>query len=130
MKGIGEITTAGLIGEVGNFNKFSIFSEIEKLAGFNLFEISSGKLKGQRHISKRGRPLMRKLLFFAALCTVRKGGIMHVRYQKYLKRGMIKMKALIAIARKLLCIIFALASNNRNYDIDYAKSQNLEKIAA
>lgn len=73
---------------------------------------------------------MRKLLFFAALCTVRKGGIMHVRYQKYLKKGMIKMKALIAIARKLLCIIFALASKNRNYDIDYAKAQNLEKIAA
>lgn len=46
MKGIGEITTAGLIGEVGDFNKFSRFSELENLVGFNLFEISSDKLKG------------------------------------------------------------------------------------
>ena len=63
LKGIGEITAAGLIGEVGDFAKFKTISEITKLAGLDLFEVSSGKHKGQQHISKRGRPLMRKLLF-------------------------------------------------------------------
>ena len=43
------------------------------LAGLDLFEVSSGKHKGERHISKRGRPLMRKLLFYAAINVVRKG---------------------------------------------------------
>jgi transposase len=71
IKGVGPVTIAGLIGEVGDFGKFKTISEIMKLAGFNLYEVSSGKHSGQRHISKRGRSLMRKLLFFAAIKTVR-----------------------------------------------------------
>lgn len=130
MKGIGEITVAGLIGEVGDFSKFNTISEITKLAGLDLFEISSGKHKGNRRISKRGRPLMRKLLYFAALNVVRKGGIMHEQYQRYLKRGMLKMKALIAIARKLLAVIFALVRDHSEYEISCLKIQNLLDAAA
>jgi transposase len=115
IKGIGTITTAGLIGEVGDFRKFSTISEITKLAGLDLYEVSSGKHKGQRHISKRGRSLMRKLLFFAAINAVKSNGIMHEPYQQMLDRGMPKIKALIAISRKLLRIIFAIARDNTKY---------------
>ncbi len=55
---------SGLIGEVGDFGKFHTHFEIMKLAGLNLFEIGPGKHKGNRHISKRGRSLLRKILFF------------------------------------------------------------------
>jgi transposase len=129
IKGIGEITAAGLIGEVGNFTKFNTGSELLKHAGLDLFEISSGKHKGKRRISKRGRPLFRKLLFFAAINTVRKGGIMHRHYQRHLGKGMEKIKALIAIARKLLGIIFALVRDHSKYVVDYLEIQNL-KLAA
>ena len=54
MKGLGVVTVAGLIGEVGDFSKFRTQSEIMKLAGLDLYEISSGKRKGQRRISKTG----------------------------------------------------------------------------
>jgi len=123
MKGIGRVTAAGLIGEVGDFNSFDTQKELLKHAGFDLFEISSGKLRGSRRISKRGRPLLRKLLFFAALNTVRKGGVMYEHYQKHLKKGMKKIKALVAIARKLLGIIFALVRTKREYQEDYQKIQ-------
>jgi transposase len=121
MKGLGVVTVAGLIGEVGDFTKFHTQSEMLKLAGLDLFEISSGKHKGQKRISKRGRSLMRKLLFFAAINTVRKGGIMHGQYHQYLQNGMKKMKALIAIARKLLGIMFALVRTQKEYDVNYQK---------
>ncbi|MBZ5515429.1 MAG: transposase [Acidobacteriia bacterium] len=126
MKGIGEITVAGLIGEVGDFSKFRTISELLKCAGLNLFEISSGKRQGSRHISKKGRALMRKLLYFAALCTVRQGGIMHDRYQRYLQNGMKKMKALVAISRKLLGIMFALVRNHTFYQEDYLATRYLK----
>lgn len=115
VKGIGEVTVAGLIGEVGDFRQFGTLREVMKLAGLDLFEISSGKHKGRRHISKRGRPLLRKLLYFAAINTVRKRGVMHVFYQRYLERGMAKTKALVAIARKLLRILFALVRDHCQY---------------
>lgn len=130
LKGVGEITVAGLIGEVGDFNKFKTLSEIIKLAGLDLFEVSSGKHKGQRHISKRGRPLMRKLLFFAAINTVRKGGIMHERYQRYITKGKPGTKALVAIARKLLCIIFALVRDHGEYISEFTQVRNTIKEAA
>lgn len=131
IKGIGEVTAAGLIGEAGDFRKFKTISEIHKLAGLDLFEISSGQHKGQRRISKRGRPLIRKLLYFAALRVVRKGGILHEQYISYLQRGMLRKKALVAIFRKLLSIIFALIRDHSEYVIDYTKLQTsaLKKAA-
>ena len=130
LKGIKEVTAAGLIGEVGDFRRFKTLSEVMKLAGLDLFEISSGKHQGRRHISKKGRPLLRKLLYFAALNTVRRGGMMHQRYQQYLDRGMPKIKALIAVARKVLGIIFAMVRDQSIYEEDFSRtSMQLEEAA-
>lgn len=129
LKGIGEVTAAGLIGEVGDFRKFHTLAEVLKLAGLNLFEISSGRHQGNRHISKRGRSFLRKILFFAALNTVRKGGVMHDVYQRHLDQGMPKVKALVAIARKLLGIVFALVRDHNEYIENYSKGATF-KLAA
>ncbi|MCP4253298.1 MAG: IS110 family transposase [Candidatus Scalindua sp.] len=129
IKGVGEVTAAGLIGEVGDFREYNTISEMLKFSGLDLFEISSGRHKGQRRISKRGRSLMRKLLFFAAINTVRKGGVMHEYYQGCLARGMLKMKALIAVSRKLLGVIFALVRDHSEYIEDYAEKHELKRAA-
>ncbi len=129
IKGISTVTVAGLIGEVGDFKKFNTISEMMKLAGLDLYEVSSGKHRGRRRISKRGRSLMRKLLFFAAINAVKSKGIMHEPYQQMLERGMPKMKALIAIARKLLKLIFALARDNTVYIENYSNVHHI-KLAA
>ena len=129
IKGLGVVTVAGLIGEVGDFKKFDTHAEIMKLAGFDLFEVSSGQHRGQRHISKRGRALMRKLLYFAAINVVRSQGIMYTRYHQMLDRGMPKTKALIAISRKLLRLIFALARDNTMYKENYDPTHKY-KLAA
>ncbi|MCX5910899.1 MAG: IS110 family transposase [Deltaproteobacteria bacterium] len=130
VRGVGKVTVAGLIGEVGDFRKFHTLAEIMKLAGLNLFEISSGQHKGRRHISKRGRPLLRKLLFFAALNMVRQNGLMRPFYQRLVGRGMRRIKALVAVARKLLGILFALVRDQRFYIPDYGKKGAVELEAA
>ena len=127
INGIGNVTAAGLIGEVGDFRKFKTVSEVMKLAGLDLYEISSGAHQGCRRISKRGRTLMRKLLYFAAINTTRKNGILHSSYQRHLAKGMPNIKALIAIARKLIGIIFALVRDHSNYMLTTRVSLNLKK---
>ena len=129
IKGIGPIIAAGLIGEVGDFRRYKTISEVMKFAGLDLFEISSGKQRGRHHISKRGRALIRKLLFFAAINAVKPHGIMHTRYQKMINNGTPKIKALVAISRKLLRIIFAVARDNVEYDKSYNKKHEY-KLAA
>ena len=113
--GIGPVTVAGIIGETAGLERYSRQKALLKLAGLNLYEISSGKHQGERHISKRGRSLLRRLLFFAALNTVRKNGIMRRTYQEMVGRGMKKIKALVAISKKLLQIMYALARDNQDY---------------
>jgi transposase len=129
IKGIGPVTAAGLIGEVGDFRKFKTLSEVMKLAGLDLYEISSGKHQGNRHITKRGRALLRKLLFFAAMNTTRKNGVFYIPYQRHLAKGMPKMKALVAIARKVMGVIFALIRDHCEFDINYSTQVELRKAA-
>ena len=131
IKGLGIVSVSGLIGEVGNFSKFNTQSEILKLAGLDLYEISSGNRKGQRRISKRGRSLLRKILFYAAIQTIRKNGILHEYYTRLTDRGMGRMRALIAVSRKLLRIIPALVRDDIDYvGQDQAPERSLLKKAA
>ncbi len=131
IKGLGIVSVAGLIGEVGDFSKFSTQSEIMKLAGLDLYEISSGERKGQRRISKGGRSLLRKILFYAAIQMIRKNGIMYEYYTRLTSRGMERMRALIAVSRKLLRIIHAIVRDNRDYVGQYqAPERRVMKKAA
>ena len=119
IKGLGVISVAGLMGEVGDFSKFRTQSEIMKLAGLDLYEVSSGKRKGQKRITKRGRSLMRKILYFAAIQMIGKHGIMHEYYERLTGRGTLKMRALVAVMRKLLGIIHAILRDDRDYVGEY-----------
>jgi len=131
MKGLGIVTVGGLIGEVGDFSKFRTQSEIMKLAGLDLFEISSGKRKGQRRISKRGRSLLRKILYNAAVGTIRKNGIMAGYYERLIARGMVRTSALIVVAKKLLRIIHAMLRDDRDYIPNYESPERvvIKKVA-
>jgi len=125
IKGLGIVSVAGLIGEVGDFSKFSTQSEIMKLAGLDLYEISSGKRKGEKRISKRGRGLLRKILFYAAIQMIRQNGIMYEYYARLTGRGMERMRALIAVSRKLLRIIYAIVRDNRDYVGQYQAPERM-----
>jgi transposase len=130
INGLGIVSVAGLIGEVGDFMKFTTQSEIMKLAGLDLYEISSGKRKGERRISKRGRSLLRKILYYAAIQTIRKNGIMCEYYANLTSRGMKRMMALVAVSRKLLRIIFAIVRDDSEYKADYVLTRKVIKKAA
>jgi transposase len=127
IKGLGIVTVAGLIGEIGDFTKFTTQSEIAKLAGLDLYEVSSGKRRGQRRISKRGRSLLRKILYYAAMQTIRKNGIMHDYYQRLIGRGMKSIMALVAVSRKLLRIIFAIVRDDTEFILNH-ESQRKEEM--
>jgi transposase len=131
IKGLGVVSVAGIIGEIGDFKKFQTQAEIMKLAGLDLYEISSGKWKGRRKISKRGRGLLRKILYYAAIQTIRKNGILHEYYTRLTDRGMKRMMALVAVSRKLLGIIYAIVRDDSEYSVNFEsiKRQVIKKAA-
>ena len=126
IRGIGPIITAAIIGEVGDIRKYDCAQQLQKLSGLNLYEISSGKQKGQRHITKRGRHLLRKMLYYAALNVTKKNGILHDAYNNHLNKKMTKTQALTAISRKMIRIIYALVRDRSEYITEF----NINKDAA
>jgi transposase len=128
VKGIGWMTVAYLLGELTDPRNYRKYRQIEKVSGLNLYEISSGIRRGQKRITKRGREVVRKMLYLAALRMVRKGSIYHDDYQKMLDRGKSKTGALVAISKRILKLLHALARDEQNYDPKKHKKTKTKEI--
>lgn len=119
IKGIGLITVAGFISEVGEINKYESAKQIQKLAGLALKENSSGKHKGQTTISKQGRRKLRCLLFQAAMPLVSKNKEfkeIHEYYTTREKNPLKKKQSIIAISCKVIRVFYAVLSKGIKYD--------------
>jgi len=113
IKGIGHIIVAGVLGETGGLGLYNRAEDVVKLAGLNLYEISSGEHKGKRRITKRGRPLLRHILYLAAIQQSRPGSPLYGFYRGLVSRGVNRTKALMAVGIKLMRIMFALVRDKR-----------------
>ena len=117
--GIGENTLSGIMAEMGDISRFDDVKEIQKLSGLGLVASSSGKHKGETKISHRGRKRLRYWLFQAAKSAVAHAEEfqeLHVYYTTREQNPLKKMQSLIAIACKLLRIIFTILKKGIKYD--------------
>jgi transposase len=118
IKGIGVITVAGFIAEAGDITRFNHPKQIQKLAGLNLRENSSGDHQGQTTISKRGRRRLRALLFRAILPVVANNSEFKKLHQYYTTRAVNPLKkkqSLIVLCGKLIRVFYALMTKNVEY---------------
>lgn len=118
IQGIGIVSAATFVGEVGDINRFDSYEQIRRYAGLNLVENSSGNHKGKTTISKRGRSLLRSILYRMAFTMVNKNKEIKELY-KYLttrKENQLKKKqAIVAVIGKILQIIYAVVTKNEEY---------------
>ena len=119
IQGVGIVSAAMLIGELGDINRFESYEQIRRYAGLNLVENSSGNHKGKTTISKRGRSLLRSILYRMAFTMVSKNNEIKELY-KYLttrKENQLKKKqAIVAVIGKILQIIYALVTKKEKYE--------------
>lgn len=121
IKGIGLITVAGFLSEVGDVRRFESPRQIQKLAGLSLRENSSGKHKGQTTISKRGRSKLRAVLFNATIPLVAKNPEFRALHEYYTTRAdnpLKKKQSLIAISCKLIRVFYAILAKGVTYDAE------------
>lgn len=119
IQGVGLITVAGFLAEVGDVRRFSSPKQIQKLAGLELKENSSGKHHGKSSISKRGRKRLRKLLFLAMLPMIRSNTEFREVYEHFTTRLNNPLKgkqAIIATGCKLIRVFYAILKHGVDYD--------------
>lgn len=121
IKGVGLVTITGFIAEVGDIGRFKSPKQIQKYAGLELVESSSGKKKGQTSISKRGRRKLRRVLFQVVLPLIGRNQEFRSVYDYYTTRFRNPLKghqAMIAVSCKLIRVFFAVLTKGVNYDAD------------
>lgn len=111
---VGTNTAAILVAYLGDFREYSSAQALVRSAGLNLKTRSSGKKKGQLKITKRGPSAVRRWLFMAVLRWIQDDVIAKAWYQRKIGRnGGNKMKAVVALMRKLLAGLFHVARGER-----------------
>ncbi len=61
--GIAETTATSIIGELGDIRRFQSANQINAFIGIDLRHYESGNFLAKEHITKRGNPYARKILF-------------------------------------------------------------------
>lgn len=119
IKGIGIISVAGFLAEVGDLRRFESPKQIQKLAGLSLRENSSGKHKGQTTISRRGRDKLRQVLFNAVIPLLAKNEEFRSLHQYFTTRTVNPLKkkqSAVALCGKLIRVFYAIMVHGVEYD--------------
>ena len=111
VKGIGPITVAGLLGELGPIRNYRNARQLVKMAGINPVQSeSAGKCGGRTPMSKKGRPLLRHCLWEACSGLLRYNTNFKSWFERLLERPvhshpLNKREARGAMCRKLLHLV-------------------------
>lgn len=125
IKGVGMLTVATLLAETNGFELFKSISQVVSYAGYDVVENQSGKHNGKTRISKKGNSRIRRALNFPAFNVIRYNvGTFKPFFERILAKHNQKMKAYVAVQRKLLVLIYALWKKDEAFDL---QSQTTEK---
>ncbi len=125
--GIGALSCAVFLGELGNPSDFNRSKQIIKYAGYEPRENDSGQKVGRKVISKKGRWLLRKYLYFMSMRVIQRSDYFKDYYERKLSspnrfgQALRKKEALCAVVIKLIKVIFALLRDKRIFT---AKASN------
>jgi len=123
--GIGVLTAAIILCETNGFEQVTSKKQLTSYAGLDVREKQSGtSVKGKPKISKKGNRYLRKAMHFPALTAIRHDERLKAIFARLVARHGIKMKAAVAVQRKLLELVYAVYKTNKPYDKEYLKQTN------
>lgn len=119
--GVGVLSCAVFLGELGDPSNFKHPKQIIKYAGYDPQENDSGQSIGRKRISKKGRWMLRKYLYFMSMRAIYRSKFFRDYYQAKLKstnrfgQPLKKKEGICAVAIKLIKVIFALLRDDRMF---------------
>jgi transposase len=125
--GVGLVIAGTILTETNALATFRASSQLCAYAGITPVPFQSGtSVHRKDRISKIGNPRLRKAMYQAAVCAIRCCAPFRTFYQRLLDHQKPKKVALIAVARKMLRVIFALVKQGTRFDPEYcSKSKKI-----
>jgi len=114
--GIGPVTGAAILGEIGDIRRFPSFKKLVAYAGIDPTVYESGQFQARKtRMSKRGSPYLRHALWLAAGIARMHNPELKAHYQKKRAEGKAYGTAMGAVCNKLLARIYAVLRDQRPY---------------
>jgi transposase len=116
--GIGPVTGAAILSEIGDIQRFDAPEKLVAYAGLDASVYQTGQFEAsEAHISKRGSPYLRHALWQAAMIAVQHDPDLIAFYQTKRKEGKHHNVVIGAVCRKLLARVFIVLKEQRPYVI-------------
>jgi len=120
IKGVGLITAVTIIAETNGFNLIKNKKQLVSYAGLDVVTKDSGtSVRSKPRISHKGNKYLRKCLHYPALSAIRSTHNMKILFKRLVSRHGIKMKATVAVQRKLLELVYVLWKKDEVFDPEY-----------
>lgn len=125
--GIGMLTAAIILAETNGFELIRNKRQLTSYAGLDVKDHQSGtSVKGKPKISKRGNKFLRKAMHLPALVAIRHDERFKALFVRLVSKHGIKMKAAVAVQRKLLEMTYTIFKSNKKYDKEYFKNNEVK----
>lgn len=113
---ISPFMLARILGETGSLRDFSCIEKLWRYGGLNLRPYRSGTMQGAERQSRRGRARLRHVLAQAVIKRVVRTELYGEYYHAKRDKGMPGGKAMTAVARKFLKLLFGLEKSGAAFD--------------
>ena len=124
--GIGLLTAATVLAETNGFDLMRNKRQVASYAGYDVKEKQSGtSVKSKPRISKKGNKYLRKAMHLPALAAIRHDQRFKAVYARLMSKHGIKMKAAVAVQRKLLEMTYTLYKTNKPFDKNYLQNKEM-----
>jgi len=125
--GVGKLTAVIVLAETNGFELIKNKKQLVSYSGLDVRLKDSGtSVKSKPKISKKGNKHLRKAMHMPALSAMRFNERHKAVFVRLVSKHGIKMKAAVAVQRKILELIYIIYKTDRAFDIDYVKVQSAE----
>jgi transposase len=126
--GVGTLTAVTILAETNGFELIRSKKQLTSYAGLDVKEKESGtSVKWKPRISKKGNKHLRKAMHLPALAAIRHAERYKAIFARIVAKNGIKMKAAVAVQRKLLEMVYTIYKTQKPYEINYFENQAKKK---
>ena len=135
MKGLSKMTSAEIVAEIGNINRFSSSSKLARYAGVAPISFSSGG-KDKNIRNEYGNRRLNSFIYSLAIRSINVGkfrdnphnAIFLEYYKRKISEGKNKQQALTCVMRRIINIIYRMLKNNTEFYIPKELEEKCKNI--
>lgn len=122
--GVGKLTAVIVLAETNGFELIKNKKQLVSYSGLDVKLKDSGtSVKSKPRISKKGNRHLRKAMYMPALAAMRFNDQHKALFGRLVSKHGIKMKAAVAVQRKILELIYTIYKTDKDFDKNYTNTQ-------